>query len=459
MTFNAIVLAAGKGTRMNSGRAKVLHEAVGLPLVGWMHRIAADAGAAQVVVVVGYQAEQVTAALPSGTVTATQDVQGGTGHAAAVGLDRLDPCDVVVVLPGDMPLIRPATIAALVDTHVAAGAAATVLTVYADDPTGYGRVVRDDRGAVVAIVEHGDAAPDQRKITEINTSVYAFAPRLLGSALATVGSHNAQGERYLTDVIARMVDDGHPVARVVADPAEGAGVNSHDQLASAAAELRRRINTRWMEAGVFIEDPTRVSIGVGVTLAPDVRLWGDVHLAGDTAVASGAELGPSVHISDSTIAEGARVWYSVVRGTSIGRRAEVGPYVSLRHGTVLDEASKAGTFVEIKASVVGPGTKVPHLSYVGDATIGADSNIGAGTITANYDGYRKHRTVIGDGVHIGADTVLVAPVEVGDGAWTGAGSVITGDVPPDALAVARAQQREVPGYAQRRQARADEEKA
>lgn len=458
VTFNAIVLAAGKGTRMYSDRAKVLHEAAGLPLVAWMHRIAGDAGAGQVVVVVGHQADEVAAALPSDTATARQAEQLGTGHAAAVGLERLDPCDVVVVLPGDMPLIRPETIASLVTAHVAAGAAATVLSVDLADPSGYGRVVRDATGAVTAIVEHGDATEEQRAITEVNTSVYAFDPAVLDKALASLTDHNVQGERYLTDVIGVLVGDGLTVGAVAAHPVEGAGVNSHDQLAAAAAELRRRINTAWMTAGVFMEDPARVSIGANVELSPDVRLWGDVHLMGTTTVASGAELGPSVHIADTTIAEGARVWFAAVRGSTIGRNAEVGPFVSLRQGAVLEESSKAGTFVEIKGSVIGPGSKVPHLSYVGDATIGADSNIGAGTITANYDGYRKHKTVIGDGVRIGSDTVLVAPVEVGDGAWTGAGSVITNDVAPDALAVTRSPQREVPGYAQRRKARADEER-
>ena len=457
MTINAIVLAAGKGTRMFSDRAKVLHEAAGLPLVGWMHRIAVDAGADQVVVVVGHQADRVRAALPEGTATALQAEQLGTGHATAVALEQLEPCDVVVVLPGDMPLIRPETITSMITAHTEAGAAATMLTVDAADPSGYGRVVHGSTGAVTAIVEHGDATDEELAITEINTSVYAFDPDLLGSALEKLGDHNVQGERYLTDVVGVLVGEGHVVATAPAAAAEGSGVNSHDQLAAVSAELRRRINAAWMASGVFMEDPARVSIGAEVELSPDVRLWGDVHLAGHTSVASGAELGPSVHIADSTIAEGARVWFAAVRGASIGRRAEVGPFVSLREGTILEDASKAGTFVEIKASVVGPGSKVPHLSYVGDATIGADSNVGAGTITANYDGYRKHRTVIGDGVRIGSDTVLVAPVEVGDGAWTGAGSVITSDVAPDALAVTRSPQREVPNYAQRRKARAEDE--
>ena len=397
------------------------------------------------------------AALPEGTATALQAEQLGTGHATAVALEQLEPCDVVVVLPGDMPLVRPETIASMITAHAEAGAAATMLTVDAADPSGYGRVVRGSTGAVTAIVEHGDATDEELAITEINTSVYAFDPDLLGSALEKLGDHNVQGERYLTDVVGVLVGEGHVVATAPATAAEGSGVNSHDQLAAVSAELRRRINTAWMASGVFMEDPARVSIGAEVELSPDVRLWGDVHLAGHTSVASGAELGPSVHIADSTIAEGARVWFAAVRGASIGRRAEVGPFVSLREGTILEDASKAGTFVEIKASVVGPGSKVPHLSYVGDATIGADSNVGAGTITANYDGYRKHRTVIGDGVRIGSDTVLVAPVEVGDGAWTGAGSVITSDVAPDALAVTRSPQREVPNYAQRRKARAEDE--
>ncbi len=459
MTFKAIVLGAGKGTRMRSDRVKVLHEAAGRPLVSWMLDIVRRAGAAEIVVVVGHQADEVAAILPDDVSTAHQAEQLGTGHATRIGFDALAPSadDVVLVIPGDMPLVRPETIRRLIDLQRERATAATLLTAQVDDPSGYGRILRKG-DAVVGIVEDGDATPDQLAIHEVNTSVYAFAAGVVAPALASLRNHNAQGEYYLTDVIAALAEEGHTIAGHVADAIEGSGVNSHEHLAAASHELRRRINSAWMAEGVWMQDPASTYIGADVALAPDVRLYADVHLEGSTTVEAGAEIGPSVYLRDSRVGAGARVWYSVVRSADIGRHAEVGPYVSLRPGATLLERAKAGTFVEIKGSVVGEGSKVPHLSYIGDTTIGRGSNIGAGTITANYDGYRKHRTVIGDGVRIGSDTVLVAPIEVGDEAWTGAGAVITQDIAPGALAVTRSPQKEIPGYAARRKARADQER-
>ncbi len=458
MTINAIVLAAGKGTRMFSDRAKVLHEAAGLPLVGWMHRIAVDAGADQVVVVVGHQADRVRAALPEGTATALQAEQLGTGHATAVALEQLEPCDVVVVLPGDMPLIRPETITSMITAHTEAGAAATMLTVDAADPSGYGRVVRGSTGAVTAIVEHGDATDEELAITEINTSVYAFDPDLLGSALEKLGDHNVQGERYLTDVVGVLVGEGHVVATAPADRRRGIRGqlprSARRRVRRAASPDQRRLDgfggvhggpRPGVDRGRGGVEPRCPAVGRRAPRRADDGGFG----RGAGAVGAHRRLD---HRRGSTglVRRGAGcVHRSPRRGGAVRQPARGAP--SSRTPPRRAPSSRS------RRRWSGPGSKVPHLSYVGDATIGADSNVGAGTITANYDGYRKHRTVIGDGVRIGSDTVLVAPVEVGDGAWTGAGSVITSDVAPDALAVTRSPQREVPNYAQRRKARAEDE--
>lgn len=458
MSLTAMLLAAGKGTRMKSERAKVLAEAAGSPLVAWMYEAAVRCGAQSIVAVVGYQSDEVTAVLPESVIAVEQTEQLGTGHAAMVGMKAVNavPGDTVLVLPGDMPLIRGETLRRLVAHHEQTGAAATVLSVELLDPTGYGRIVRTD-GRLSAIVEHRDATDEQLAISEVNTSVYAFDAAQLGPALDALGNHNDQGEYYLTDVVADLVAEGKPVDAVVAEASEGAGVNSHIQLAHVARQLRGRINEFWMDQGVWMEDPDSAYIDAGVTLEPGAKIYARVHLRGATHVAADATVGPDVHAADTAIGAGARVWYSVVRGADIGAAAEVGPYVSLRPGATLQEQSKAGTFVEIKNSVVGPGSKVPHLAYVGDTDIGTGSNVGAGTIVANYDGYKKHRTTIGDGVRIGSDNVLVAPVELGDDSWTGAGSIITKNVAPGALAVTRTAQTEIRGYAARRRAKAERE--
>ncbi|HSG79741.1 MAG TPA: NTP transferase domain-containing protein [Acidimicrobiia bacterium] len=424
MSVRAIVLAAGQGTRMKSDLPKVVHEAAGRPLVNWVVDAARGARPHEIVVVVGHRADLVREVLPDDVATAVQEEQRGTGHAVMQALEALGDVsgDTILVLPGDSPLFRPESLAALVDTHHTSGNDATLLTAVVDEPFGYGRVLREGE-QVVGIVEENDASDEQRAITEIAVSTYVFSGDALARGLAAIGNDNAQGEYYLTDVIGVLAADGGVGAVAAADPADVQGVNSHDQLASAAAELRSRINLHWMREGVWIQDPARTYIDAGVTLEPGARLLAGVHLEGATSVAAGAE---------------------------IGEGATVGPYASLREGTVMGPESKVGTFSETKKTTLGRKAKVPHLSYMGDATVGDEANIGAGTITCNYDGIHKHRTVIGDRAFIGSDTMLVAPVEIGDDAYTGAGSVISRDVAPGALAVERSAQKEIPDYARRR---------
>lgn len=457
MSVGAIVLAAGRGTRMRSDKAKVLQVAAGRTLLEWVLEAVSPLDADEVSVVVGFEAEEVTAVLPDGAVAVVQDPQNGTGHAALVGLGGISKThDTVVVVPGDMPLIRAESLGALVAERQRSEAAATVLTVELENPYGYGRIVRSG-GAVTAIVEERDGTQEERMICEVNTSVYAFDGGLLADALARIANDNDQGECYLTDVIGILVRDGHSVSALLTDEEEGFGVNSQAQLAEASAVLRSRINAELLDSGVWMLDPTRVYIDADVTVAPGAKIYPDTYLTGDTTVAAGACVGPSVQAHDSTIGEDATVVNAVLSGAVVGANASVGPFAYLRPGAVLAAGAKAGTYVEIKNSEVGEGSKVPHLSYIGDTTIGKRANIGAGTITVNYDGYDKHRTIIGDRAKIGSDTMLVAPVTIGDDASTGAGSVITEDVPDGALGVERAVQKNIPDYAERRRTRANEE--
>ncbi len=460
MSLKAIVLAAGQGTRMKSTLPKVLHEIAGRPLVLWILDAVADAGADDIAVVVGHGADKVADLLPDGVRPVLQAEQLGTGHAAAVGISALDldDSDDILVVPGDTPLIRGEALAALAADHREASRAATLLTTDLDDPTGYGRIQRNANGDVVGIIEDKDADPSQLAITEINAGMYAFAAGSLRAALDRVEPHNAQGEYYLTDVVALLVQDGLPLGAVPADPVEVSGVNSLDQLAAADRVMRRRINLGWMRDGVWMLDPERVYIDADVVLSEGVRLYPNVYLEGATSVAAGAEIGPDVRLTDCKVGEEARIQYAVAEDCEVGARANVGPYARLRGGTVIGPEAKAGTFVEMKKTSLGARSKVPHLSYMGDATIGEDTNVGAGAITANWDGFEKHETKIGDNAFVGTDTVLVAPVEVGDEGWTGAGSVITKDVPPGDLAVERSAQREVRDYAARRKRRAAEKR-
>jgi len=458
MTTRAIVLAAGKGTRMKTDLPKVLHPAAGRPLISWVSDAVIAAGIDEVVVVIGHGAEAVAASLPEGARTVVQEPQDGTGHAALVAVEAMGDVagDTLLVVPGDSPLMTSETLAALLAAHADNDAACTLLTARLPDPTGYGRVIRDgDR--VTAIVEESDADDAERAIDEVAVSTYVFDGAPLRESLAQIGTDNRQGEMYLTDAIALLAGAGGVEALAAAEPEEVLGVNSHQQLATVNGVLRDRLNRLLMDEGVWMQDPSRIYVEATVTVESGARLYAGTHLEGATTVAADAEVGPDVFARDTSIGAGARVWYSVVRGADIGPEVEVGPYASLRPGTVLRRGSKAGTFVEMKATTVGEGTKVPHLSYLGDATVGERSNIGAGTITCNYDGFEKHETVIGDRVFVGSDTMLVAPVEIGDGAFTGAGSVITRDVAPGALAVERSPQKEIPGYADRKARLAESE--
>ncbi len=450
-----VVLAAGQGTRMKSDLPKVLHEIAGQGLVGWVLAALREAGVSETVCVVGHGAEQVAATVPEGVLTVVQEEQLGTAHATQVGLTAIDirPDDVIVVVPGDMPLLQAETVRALVDAHTAADAAATMLSVDLDDPSGYGRVLREG-GRVVGVVEHKDATAEQLAVTEVATGVYAFSGAVLGKYLEQVRPDNSQGEYYLPDVIGLLAEAGASLESVRAAAEEGLGVNSMDQLAAAAEVIRQRTNQQLMADGVWMLDPARVYVDAGVTVAAGARLYPGVHLEGATSVGEGAVVGPEVHVTDSVIGPGVHLRYAVVVASEIGPGATIGPFAYLRMGVVVRERAKVGTFVEMKNTTLGAGSKVPHLSYMGDATIGERSNVGAGAITCNWDGVDKHPTIIGDDAFVGSDTMLVAPIEVADRGWTAAGSVITHDVPEGSLAVERSPQREIRGYADRRQRRA-----
>ncbi|GGW42270.1 bifunctional UDP-N-acetylglucosamine diphosphorylase/glucosamine-1-phosphate N-acetyltransferase GlmU [Streptomyces xantholiticus] len=452
-----VVLAAGEGTRMKSKTPKVLHEIAGRSLVGHVVSTARELDPEQLVVVVGHAREQVEGHLGeryAGTRTAFQAEQNGTGHAVRMGLEELGGRleGTVVVVCGDTPLLSGGTLSELAGTHVADGNAVTVLTAEVPDSTGYGRIVRDAAtGAVTAIVEHKDATDEQRAIREINSGVFAFDGLLLADALKKVRTDNSQGEEYLTDVLGILREAGHRVgASVAADHREILGINNRVQLAEARKLMNERLLERAMLAGVTVVDPASVLLDVTVTFEPDSVVHPGTQLLGASHIAEGAEVGPNSRLTDTVVGAGARVDNTVADGATVGEGASVGPFAYLRPGTRLGVKSKAGTFVEMKNSSIGEGTKVPHLSYVGDATIGEYTNIGAASVFVNYDGEAKHHTTIGSHCKTGSDNMFVAPVTVGDGAYTAAGSVITKDVPAGSLAVARGQQRNIDGWVARK---------
>ncbi len=460
MATHVVILAAGQGKRMFSELPKVAHPAAGRPLVSWLLDAASAVGPTSAVVVVGHGADTVRDLLPPDVATALQAEQLGTGHAARIGVEALgaiDPGDTVVVLYGDTPLLSGDLIGRLAD--LSGDEIGRMVTAVMDDPTGYGRVIRDFDGSVVEVVEDRDCTPEQREIREVNAGLYAIRAGALQEALGRLDNQNDQGEFYLTDVVGILAARGDKLVPVNANPEEVAGINSHDQLAAAQAQLRAGINRRLMESGVWMLDPDRTYIDDTVTVEPGAHIFPGTYLKGSTTVAAGAQVGPDVFAVDATIGPSAVVWYSVLRSAEIGEGCQVGPYASLRPGTVLEKGAKIGTFVETKNAHLAEGAKANHLSYLGDVSVGARSNIGAGTVTVNYDGYEKHRTEIGEDVFIGSDTMLVAPVKVGDGAMTGAGSVITHDVADGALAVERGEQKEIPGYSERRKARRAARKA
>jgi bifunctional UDP-N-acetylglucosamine pyrophosphorylase/glucosamine-1-phosphate N-acetyltransferase len=458
MTLTAIVLAAGKGTRMRSERAKVLHEACGRPLVAFAVERAREAGAGKVVVVVGHQADAVRAKVsqlfPAGVSFALQAEQKGTGHAVTCARDAapFEPGDVLV-LSGDVPLVKLETVQAVVRARREAGAAMALVTMRPPSPRGYGRIVKDASGHVARIVEERDASPAERAIDEVNAGLYCFDAAFLAGQLGRMTPQNAQGEYYLTDLVRFAREAGRGVVATMADHVEMSGVNDRAELAVIEAALRRELNLAHMRAGVTMRDPASTYVDAGVVLAEDVELGPQVSLHGKTVVSRGARIGQGAVVIDSTVGEGVEVKpYSHLEGAAVGARSVIGPFARLRPATELAENVHIGNFVETKKARIGAGSKANHLAYLGDAVIGQGCNVGAGTITCNYDGVLKHETRLGDGVFIGSDTQLVAPVTLGDGAYVGAGSTITKDVPADALAFSRAPQTVKDGWAAKRRA-------
>jgi bifunctional UDP-N-acetylglucosamine pyrophosphorylase / glucosamine-1-phosphate N-acetyltransferase len=450
-----VILAAGQGTRMRSATPKLLHPLCGRPLIGWPVAAALGAGARSVVVV-DSPARALDAVLgdDAAITVVVQEQPRGTADAVKAAASQIGADDTVIVIAGDVPLITPETISSLADAHAESGAAATMVTAILDDPTGYGRVVRAPDGTVERVVETkapGDATELELHIREVNTSVYAFEGAALMAALAQITPDNAQGELYLPDVLPVIHRHERSVlAFEVGDTSLTLGVNDRVGLATVTAIAQRRINEAHMNAGVTLVNPDATVIDVDVEIGADTVIAPFSSLHGATRIGSGCTIGPVSTLIDVQAGDGAKVVHSYAIGARIGDRVSVGPFAYLRPGTILREGSKAGTFVEIKNSDIGAGAKVPHLSYIGDADIGDRTNIGAGTITANYDGANKSRTTIGAGAFVSVDTMFVAPVTLGDGAYTAAGSVITNDVPPGALGVARARQTNIDGYGARR---------
>lgn len=451
-----VILAAGQGTRMKSSLPKILHGIGGRSMIGLALDAATGLEPDRIAVVVRHErdrvAQHVLEHAPNVAIV-DQDEIPGTGRAVEVALEALTDLSAgtVVVTYGDVPLLSTDLLQELVDRHISDGNSATVLTTRLDDPTGYGRILRSEDGSVEGIVEQKDATDEQRQINEVNSGIYAFSVEALRGALARVDSSNAQGEKYLTDVLGILKADGDLVAAAVTtDRWQVEGANDRVQLSALGKELNRRIVTKWMRAGVTVVDPDSTWIDVDVALSRDVTLLPGTHLAGRTAIAEGAVVGPDTTLTNTTVGPGATVKRTDATDSRIGARATVGPFSYLRKDTVLGPEGKIGAFYETKNVQIGARTKLSHLGYAGDATIGEDTNIGCGNITSNYDGVNKHHTTIGSQVRTGANTVFIAPVEVADGAYTGAGAVVRHDVPAGALTLTKAPQDIDPGWVQRK---------
>lgn len=454
-----IILAAGLGTRMKSSTIKILHRAAGRPIVDYVLDLAAGIGNTIPVMVIGHQRDDVQKAVGGRARFAVQAEQLGTGHAVLQAAQILESGNLrgkrILILSGDVPLTRPETLKRLLDEHERGRNALTLLTMKLDQPGMYGRILRDGSGAVTKIVEAKDASADEKKINEVNAGIYVFSGEHLFDNLRGLSNSNAQGEYYLTDLLAVLRKAGHRVGAVIADdPVEALGVNSRADLAQVEAEIQRRIVQKLMAEGVTFRNPSTVVIDSTVSIGNDTVIYPFVTLEGSTTIGSGCVIEPGVHLANVRVGANVHVKTgTVAEGAEIADEAMVGPYAHLRPGTKLGRHVKVGNFVETKKAVFGEGAKASHLSYIGDAEVGADVNIGAGTITCNYDGVNKHKTILEDGVFIGSDSQLVAPVRVGKGAYVGAGSTITKDVPPDALAITRAPQKVVEGWATKRRER------
>jgi bifunctional UDP-N-acetylglucosamine pyrophosphorylase/glucosamine-1-phosphate N-acetyltransferase len=448
MTATALVLAAGKGTRMRSALAKVLHPLCGRPMAGWVLEACREAGLSTAVVV-GHQADAVRRGLGDAHAYALQAEQNGTGHAVACASSVLPPSGVLVVLPGDAPLIEGDSLAALVEAHRKAAALCTVLTMQVDEPGAYGRIVRGESGQVQRIVEAANASRAELALDEVNSGIYAFdAGWLLSQVIPQLKPHPPKGELYLTDAIEQAALQGRLAAHVHPDPDELMGVNDKAMLAQAEARLRERINLAWMREGVTMRDPSSTYVDALVELGRDVVLEPGVVLKGRTTLEEGVRVGAHSVLSDTRVREGAVIQpMSCAEGADIGRDCQVGPYARLRQGSVLGAGVKVGNFVETKKAVLHRGAKASHLAYLGDCEIGAEANIGAGTITCNYDGWGKHKTTVGERAFIGSNSALVAPVEIGADSIVGAGSTITSDVPRGDLSIARGRQKNIGGAA------------
>ena len=448
----AVILAAGKGTRMKSALPKVLHAVGGRPMLRHVMTAAEQAGAKRTIVVVGFGGDQVQAKIGAAAEYVLQAEQLGTGHA----MMQVQPVlagfsGTILLLCGDTPLLTDKTLLALVAAHQQSGAAATVLTAMPADATGYGRILRNESGQVLGIVEQKDATPEQKKIGEINTGIYCFEAAPLFAALAGLTCNNAQKEYYLTDVLAILAQAGQQVGAVeVADFQETLGINSRLQLAEAEKILRQRKLVELMDSGVTVMDPASTFVDASVSVGEDTVLYPFTWLEGETTIGRDCRIGPNSRISDSQLGDAVTLHFSYAHECKIAGGVSVGPYVHLRPDTELSAGVKVGNFVEIKNSRVGVGSKLPHLSYIGDADIGSGVNIGCGTITVNYDGKKKHRTVVGDTAFVGCNSNLVAPVSVGSGAYIAAGSTITKDVPDGALGVGRARQSNIAGWVEKK---------
>jgi bifunctional UDP-N-acetylglucosamine pyrophosphorylase/glucosamine-1-phosphate N-acetyltransferase len=455
-----LIMAAGEGTRMRSSVPKMLHPVCGRPMVAWPVLAACDAGAERVCVIVSPE-RNLSAALPEGTETVVQSHSDGTGGAIRAALDVIAGADTVVVLNGDHPLVTGEHLAEVIQMHRDAKAAATVVTVDRDDPESLGRVVRDAAGDFERIVEtkHPEGIPAEiLALHEVNTNTFAFDATALADAISRIDNDNAAGEYYIGDALKLMRDEGKRVlAHKVDDVTVNIGVNNKAELATVSAAIRRRILEHHMLAGVTVSDPGATWIDADVEIEPDAVIEPATTLRGHTRIGRASIIGPNTTLIDSAIGAEVIAPHSYVVQSEVADGCSIGPFAYLRPGTVLAEGAKAGTFVELKNTRVGRGTKVPHLSYLGDADVGDETNVGAATITANYDGFRKHRTKIGNRVHTSVDTTLVAPVSIGDGAYTGANSAITEDVPPGALGIARPRQENIEGYGDKKAREATDE--
>ncbi|MDP9191729.1 MAG: bifunctional UDP-N-acetylglucosamine diphosphorylase/glucosamine-1-phosphate N-acetyltransferase GlmU [Acidobacteriota bacterium] len=453
--LEVIILAAGLGTRMNSATIKILHRAAGRPIIDYVLDLAAGLSPHPPVMVVGHQRDKVLEAVGSRARFAVQEQQLGTGHAVLQAAPEIETSEIankrVLILSGDVPLTRPETLLALLTEHERAGNALTLLTMKLSDPAMYGRILRDADGTVARIVEAKDASDEEKRIDEVNAGIYVFEGAHLFDNLRNLSPDNAQKEYYLTDLLKTIRDGGHRVGAVIAaDPVEALGVNSRADLAEVENEIQRRVVTKLMSEGVTFRNPSTVVIDSTVTIGPDTVVYPFVTLEGTTRIGKDCVIEPGVHLVNVTVGNDVHIKTgTVAEDAVIEDQASVGPYAHLRPGTQLGRRAKIGNFVETKKAVFGEGAKASHLSYIGDAEIGANVNIGAGTITCNYDGKQKHMTVIEEGAFIGSDSQLVAPVRIGRGAYVGAGSTITKDVPADALALSRTPQRVIEGWAKK----------